>query len=272
MNAKLPEINRNTRISDLLKNCSEKLIPELIILNKNFSRLNNPLIRRVLAPRVTIENACKIAGCSVAEFMKVVRTLGFQTNTTEENALNSAETEAFVIDKNKLITLDVRADIKDGRDPLKKILNTVRSLSAGDTLEIINSFDPLPLKTLLAQKGFSHFSKQKQSNIFHTYFKRSAADTPLFNQKNQFVTSTAFEQILKSYDKDLLSVDVRMMEMPQPMITILNTADMLQANQALYVKHKKVPVHLLPELYKRGFDCVITETDINDVKLLIYKS
>jgi TusA-related sulfurtransferase len=64
---------------------------------------------------------------------------------------------------------------------------------------------------------------------------------------------------------------VRALEMPLPMITILNEIKKMEDNQALYVQHKKVPHFLLPELKDSGFSYLIKEDGEGDVKLLIYK-
>jgi hypothetical protein len=67
------------------------------------------------------------------------------------------------------------------------------------------------------------------------------------------------------------NVDVRHLEMPQPMMTILEAIEKLPEDHALFVYHKRIPVFLLPELRERKFDYRIKEIAPNEVRLLIFK-
>lgn len=68
------------------------------------------------------------------------------------------------------------------------------------------------------------------------------------------------------------TVDVRNLEMPKPMMTILELIEKLPQGNALFVFHKRIPVFLLPELKNRGFDFRIKEINENQVHLLIFKN
>lgn len=68
----------------------------------------------------------------------------------------------------------------------------------------------------------------------------------------------------------LQEIDVRELEMPQPMITILESLDTLPEGYALFVHHKRMPVFLLPELDQRNFDYRSRQLSDNEVQLLIF--
>lgn len=68
------------------------------------------------------------------------------------------------------------------------------------------------------------------------------------------------------------TIDVRHMEMPLPMLTILDALDNLSDGEALYVVHKRIPVFLLPELADRKFDYRIKDVADGEVYLLIFKA
>jgi hypothetical protein len=70
----------------------------------------------------------------------------------------------------------------------------------------------------------------------------------------------------------LITVDVRHLEMPQPMLTILAELDQLPADKALFVYHKRIPVFLLPELSDRKLDYRIQEISEGEVHLLIFNN
>ena len=65
-------------------------------------------------------------------------------------------------------------------------------------------------------------------------------------------------------------MDVRDLEMPLPMVTILKELEELKEGNVLYVHHKKIPQYLLPELAERNFKTWIAEVDDENVKLLIH--
>ncbi|MBW7893267.1 MAG: DUF2249 domain-containing protein, partial [Chitinophagaceae bacterium] len=67
-------------------------------------------------------------------------------------------------------------------------------------------------------------------------------------------------------------VDVRHLEMPMPMMTILEALETLPENKALYVHHKRIPVFLLTELKDRQFEYRIKEVQEGEVYLLIFKN
>jgi hypothetical protein len=55
-------ISASTRIIELLNYNKTEVITALVKLNKNFSKLKNPILRNLLARRITIADACMIAG------------------------------------------------------------------------------------------------------------------------------------------------------------------------------------------------------------------
>jgi len=67
-------------------------------------------------------------------------------------------------------------------------------------------------------------------------------------------------------------VDVRQLEMPEPMTTILERLEVLPEGNCLLVDHKKVPQFLLPELKQRGFEILYNKKSENHLQLLIYKN
>lgn len=64
--------------------------------------------------------------------------------------------------------------------------------------------------------------------------------------------------------------------MPEPMLKILEELEKLPQEQALYVKHKKLPVYLLPELRDKGFSyqtrAVSDEHQGTQLDMIIYSS
>jgi len=174
------------------------------------------------------------------------------------------------MNNDNLISLDVRPIIAKGNDPFKEIMETVNKLSNQQTLEIINSFEPIPLINKLKREGYRTWTEKSDTGIVHTYFKKTtetkSSDEPLLEK-----TSIEFDEKFKQFIGKLKQIDVRDLEMPEPMTTILEALEMLPIGNALFVEHKKVPQFLLPELKERNFEILYNKKTDNHLQLLIFK-
>ncbi|MBI3781517.1 MAG: DUF2249 domain-containing protein [candidate division NC10 bacterium] len=81
------------------------------------------------------------------------------------------------VPSNKIVTVDVREDIRLGREPFDKIMAAVGQLEPGETLLLINSFEPLPLYRVMAQNGFTHLTERTADGAWKIYFRRGAGRT-----------------------------------------------------------------------------------------------
>ncbi len=175
------------------------------------------------------------------------------------------------LDKNNLVTLDVRPTIQSGKDPYNDIMAAVKDLNDDQTLEIINVFEPIPLINKLKEMGFESEVIRKDGAV-HTYFRKQSGAIEE-KQKHHIYKSDAeeFDKILASFGDKVRTIDVRALEMPEPMVTILKEIETLEPDTVLFVEHKRIPQYLLPELEDRNFKVVIKELEENHVQLLIFK-
>lgn len=58
-------------------------------------------------------------------------------------------------------TLDVR---ETEGEPFGDIVDALDELNEGETLELVNSFEPVPLYAVLEQRGFSHDTEQVEED------------------------------------------------------------------------------------------------------------
>lgn len=173
------------------------------------------------------------------------------------------------ISTDKVVELDVRADIESGKDPLTLIMNAVKQLKQGQILKLINSFEPFPLIQLLGKQGFESRVETINDNLVYTYFyKQDGNEIKVVDPSK---ATEGWDEMMQHYAGKLETVDVRQLEMPLPMLTILEALDTLPNDNALYVIHKRIPVFLLPELTERKFEYRIKEVGDGEVYLLIYK-
>lgn len=268
------QINANTKIAALIKAHPDAL-EKIIALSPRFTKLRNPILRKVMAGRTSIAMAASLGGCTVENFFTQLTPLGFTIDR-----LTAAEVEPESITKipdflknlapERLVELDVRPVIESGKDPLTIIIEKVNSLQDQQVLKLITSFDPAPLKSLLGKKGFASFTETVNAGLVNTYFYKAGVQA-LVAEKPDPSATVGWDEILQRFSGKLVTVDVRQLEMPLPMHTILEALDSLPAAKALFVYHKRIPVFLLPELQERKLSYRVKEISETEVHLLIYK-
>ncbi|WP_445955733.1 DUF2249 domain-containing protein [Yeosuana sp.] len=266
-------INANTKIARILKEHPDAL-EAIISINPKFEKLRNPLLRKVLARRTSLAMASKMAGCSVNDFFVKLEPLGFKIDTeTLPGEEKPKELPAFIttLKKEQIIDFDVRDILTSGKDPLNLILDKIKTVQSGQALKIINTFEPVPLIKMLEKQGFDTFTDTISDDLIETYFYKQT-DKEAVSVEPEANVNKGWEEVMNRFSNKLVSVDVRELEMPQPMLTILSELDKLPVDHALYVHHKRIPVFLLPELSDKKFDYRIKEISDGNVLLLIFKN
>jgi len=270
-------INEQTKIAALLKHHPDAL-ETIVTLSPDFKKLRNPILRKLMAGRTSISMASKIGGCKPEDFFKALQPLGFEADTkgiiSLEKELERKPLPDYLknIKPQQIISFDVRTILAEGNDPLRNIQEKVKALKTGEVLKIINTFEPVPLIKLLEKQGFKTHVDKLDTDIYETYFfktDRANTDTEL---PENIPASGDWDLLLKQYENKLQEIDVRHLEMPMPMMTILEALETLPEDNTLYVHHKRIPVFLLTELKDRNFDFRIKEVQDGEVYLLIFKN
>lgn len=271
------QITGKTKISELI-NANDACIGAIAGVNKHFEKLKNPVLRKLFAPRVTISDVARIGGCTVFDLFEVLRPLGFEVEKEASDDLNHSQKNstdlAPFIFNHPLMYFDVRPILKSGKDPFTQIIKNLAALPPENIMCIINSFEPTPLMRILEKKGFEFFMDTQGSEEIHLYIKKPirANNKDIENLTQSFSKEDlSFDKLVKLFEGNIISIDVRDLEMPQPMLLILKELETLKHNNALLVHHKKVPVFLLPELQEKGFKYSLNEISEGNVKLIIYK-
>jgi len=65
-------------------------------------------------------------------------------------------------------TLDVREI--DG-EPFGEIMSTLDDLEEGESLKLVNSFEPVPLYDALSARGFTHETEQVDDDEWHVHIR-----------------------------------------------------------------------------------------------------
>jgi uncharacterized protein (DUF2249 family) len=267
-------INEQTRIAALLKHHPDAL-EAIVRLSPDFKKLRNPVLRKLMAGRTSIAMAAKIGGCTPQDFFDALDGLGFEAGEAPAAAHEAAQQMLpdFLkeIPPGRLVMLDVRAMLAGGDDPLQLIQQTVKQLKASQVLKIVNSFEPVPLVRLLERQGFSAYVHTASTDLVETFFLKKDDKAAAPEPASATPAADGWDVLLERFAGKMQPLDVRHLEMPQPMMQILEALGHLPAGQALYVHHKRIPVFLLTELKERNFDYRIKEQGEGEVYLIIFK-
>ena len=272
-------ITKDVKISKLLKEYPGSL-DILLRISPHFSKLKNKVLRKALAGRVSIEQAASIAG---VDLNNLLSELNHSKENSGSNEINTEELEEVkndipivkpihseekpeylkTVTTDKMSYLDVRPIINSGADPLKNILSKIKELKAGEVLEIKNSFEPIPLYTVLGKKGFSHWT-EREDGIFKVYF-----------YKEKDINVTEFEKydsskkINENDFETIIELDVHELQPPEPMMKILENLSRVNDKSVMLVYHHREPVLLYPKLEERGYYAYCEKIGDESFKILI---
>ena len=175
--------------------------------------------------------------------------------------------------KVNVVTLDVREDLRRGREPFSKIMSTVASLGADDQLFLIAPLEPTPLFRILGEQGFRHTVRTTEAGDCEVLFSREPQTTaaggtgaqpcgnsedssrrPLQNRplQNRPLQSGP-PQSRPLQDLEEVEVDARGLEPPQPLVKILEAVAILPEGARLCARTDRRPMHLYPRLEERDF-------------------
>jgi uncharacterized protein (DUF2249 family) len=149
------------------------------------------------------------------------------------------------------ITVDVREDIRNGHEPFSKIMVAATQLQLGEQLLLIAPFEPRPLYAVLGKQGFTPSARTLGSGDWEVLFTRH--QNALVESLTENQTTIASRNGTESPAEEILEVDARGLEPPQPMVKILETLAAMPMNAMLRARTDRRPIHLYPQLEQRGF-------------------
>ena len=186
-------IDKDTKISIILKEKPEA-IDVIASINRNFKKLQNPFLRKMLAPRVSVDAAARVGNSTVNKMLAALEQIGFdvkyEPHISVGDEANKKEIEKTNINMTNIINLDVRPILETGVDPFNVIMDTLKTVKDDETLRIINTFEPIPLLNILKGKGYEYETERPEDGIVHTFLRRVSdakieeAETPIITDEN----------------------------------------------------------------------------------------
>jgi uncharacterized protein (DUF2249 family) len=78
-----------------------------------------------------------------------------------------------------VVELDVRDDLRNGREPFSRIMAAAKDIPAGGELLLRAIFEPSPLYAVMQRHGFSHQAEQVGEGDWSIRFRRDGAASPI---------------------------------------------------------------------------------------------
>ncbi|HEX5409614.1 MAG TPA: DUF2249 domain-containing protein [Gemmatimonadaceae bacterium] len=274
-------VRRSDVVSDVLIR-DESLVDVFVEHAPALSKLRNRAMRRVMARLVTVEQAARLAGVSPDLLVRELnRALGVQAEEPDaqlscadaplaapHSARPSRPRDARVVE------VDVRDDLRAGREPFSTIMHAVAALDASDVLRLRATFEPVPLCTVLGKRGFTCETEEHGPDDWSAWFWRagepaaSASATP-----SPGGTPEAPRMVASAHTaSDEQRLDVRGLEPPEPMMRTLAALEHLPPDHTLVHVNVRVPQFLLPILRERGYTYTIDEARADEVLVRIRRT
>lgn len=273
-------ITKEWKVDAVLSACPVAL-EVFVAASPHFNKLKNALLRRALAPRVTVEQAAAIGGIRLdALLASLNEAAGFHEQHGKESGDVGGEPavagssvdinpDALGPDLDEIL-LDVRPIIQRGTDPLKTIMEVVRGLKKGQSLHLINSFEPVPLYSVLGGKGYGHITK-RIDGVWHIWFLSDRLNRGGRSEENSDSRSALFPVSETIVGEKVIELDVRGLAPPEPMMRILETIGGMDADEILLVHHHREPMMLYEKLEERGYEAVANRIEEHYYKVVIRK-
>jgi uncharacterized protein (DUF2249 family) len=179
-------------------------------------------------------------------------------STVMPDALASIETD-------RIIDLDVREDLRNGREPFGRIMEARRTLLPGGVLRLRAIFEPVPLYKVLGKQGFGHWTERLADDDWRIWFYPDEAGTGA--AVAQAPDATALPTGCGACEPEV--IDVRGLEPPEPMVRTLEALGKLPPGGTLIQLNVRVPHLLLPQLDARGYSYTVHEEADDRVRVVI---
>lgn len=271
--SKVP-VARTDRVSDVIAR-DESLVEVFVRHSSHFTKLRNRSMRRIMGRLVTIDDAAKIASVAPDVLVRDLNAaLGILEPSTSVDSVAVQDTHAPGQDEHvhpsgaPVVEVDVREDLRNGREPFSKIMAAVGALRDDEVLHLRAIFEPAPLFALMAKRGLSHESVAHAPDDWSVWFWKPDAEREI--EVAPANESLPLDPIQQS-TTETLELDVRGLLPPEPMLRTLAALDTLPPDHVLLQINSRVPQFLLPILAERGFACDVDESNADRVLVRIWR-
>lgn len=254
---------------------NRSLIDVFAGLSPVLERLRDPETGKVMARLVTVEQAARMAELDGDGLVRRLNGVlagegptpseeGEMTGRTTDRAAAGGTPAALEgIAQENVVEVDVREDLRAGREPFSRIMAAVRDVPRGGVLALRAIFEPVPLYAVLAKRGLAHYTEQLAPDDWKVWFYPEGT---MPRGAGQLADP---QESAPEADPAVVVLDVRDLEPPAPMVRTLAALEELPPGGTLVQINARVPRFLLPRLEERGFTYEIREQGPDLVRVFI---
>jgi len=287
-------IRKEDRVSTVLA-ADESLIEVFVGVSRAFERLRNPAMRKVMSRLVTVEQAARVGGVDADELVARLNAGAARGDTAAVARPRDGEAEASAVaardavpaipppelpaalaamPETSVVEVDVREDLRNGREPFSRIMAARREVPAGGALRVRAIFEPVPLYAVMGKQGFAHHTEKLGEEDWRVWFHAGEAGPDASPAAGAAPSPDAQPREAGETDASagVVVLDVRGLEPPEPMVRTLAALEELPPGATLVQVNVRVPRFLLPQLEERGFLYEIREQAPDLVRVFIRRA
>ena len=183
------KVRSKMNVNEVLK-INEHMLDAFVWLAPEFSRLLNPVMRKAMASRVSVEQAARMAHVPLTEALYLLNLAAgedeerlttelrrinpeWRRNSPQELQSRPGELEGLSDDDPRVHFVDVVAQVEGDEDPRPPIMHGLAELrETNDVLLVHHGFDPIPLRDSFERRGFASWAEERQPYDWYIYFYR----------------------------------------------------------------------------------------------------
>ncbi|MBM7844950.1 DUF2249 domain-containing protein [Herpetosiphon giganteus] len=238
-------ITATMTVADILKRYPN-LLEVFVSQHTAFQRLRNPLLRRVFARMVTVEQAAQIAKIEPASLLQALNqaqpepAVGTPLAEDFDQQPDPTTPPAWLQLSHITALLDVREAQATAQNPLALITPATLALAADQLLLLRSGFEPVPLYQWLDRRGYQAWAYQHTDDDWLVFIRRVA-------------NSEAQQSDQLNPAKPCVVLDNRGLKPPEPMVRTITTLKRLPPASYLIGVTDRIPVILHETLSDEGY-------------------
>jgi len=182
-------VDENARLSKAL-DLHPNVLPYIVSLNPHdFQRLHNPLMRKLMSPRIHLKRIAAMTGTPIADLLKGIHDAAGQSLTDEDLRELAGRTvphdpdggdlleeppDWIAADPAEIVDL-LAADERLDADPMIPITQAIRRAGTGATVLIKHKWEPQPLYDIWDKAGVEHWAAQHGEDEWWIFVRKTPA-------------------------------------------------------------------------------------------------
>ena len=159
----------------------------IVSLNPHdFQRLHNPLMRRLMPPRISLKRVAKITDRPVVDILARIHEIAAQPLSEEDRkeiavrtGLTEPDNEApiqeppeWTSEEPKEVVDLLASDERLDADPMVPIQQALKRCGSGEFILIKHKWEPQPLYDIWDKQGIQHFAAQQTSDLWWIFVRK----------------------------------------------------------------------------------------------------